>query len=261
MKSMATLLASWAAEIANSSNRVRNLIGDAHWLTDGTHKENLIREFIRPRLPPGIQGTHGFLLSPSAELHCSPEIDVLIRDCSSSCAYFDEGGITICDAIAALAYWQVKSQFSASSLSDALDHVRLVQQVIAPDDRKTKVWSGVCFIDCPDSRTDESILSTVGEQVRNLMRANSERDSGHLVDMFPTCIVALNRFAIFIDIPSTGSGCRLRYFPTAELSFSIAVADMLSHVYAQTSVRVMQPLDRVLEDIVQTAPTILEVAP
>jgi len=37
-------LGSWAAELGARQNRVRMLIGDAHWLSDGHHKEAILRE-------------------------------------------------------------------------------------------------------------------------------------------------------------------------------------------------------------------------
>ena len=44
-------LKSWSAEIKSKANRVRDLIGDVHWLSDGNHKETLIRAFIRSYVP------------------------------------------------------------------------------------------------------------------------------------------------------------------------------------------------------------------
>jgi len=37
------------------SDRVRHLIGDKHWLSDGEHKEQLIRKGIEAILPDGIK--------------------------------------------------------------------------------------------------------------------------------------------------------------------------------------------------------------
>jgi hypothetical protein len=257
MRSISKLLESWSTEITNSADRVRMLIGDAHWLTDGTHKENLVREFIRGRLPAAAQATHGFLISPGDELVCSPEIDVLIRDCQDSCAFFDEGGVAICDARAALAYWQVKSAFAASSLSDALEHVSKVQSVLVLQGHDSQVWRGVCFMQCGDSLTDESILTTVQGQIRKVRAARSERVSGHFATYLPTCVLALPRFALFIDKGGADGGCRLRYFPTGALSFAVGIADMLSHVYSKYSQRRFQPLDQVLEGLLDVKPTIL----
>jgi len=251
MRSISKLLESWSTEITNSANRVRLLIGDAHWLTDGAHKENLVREFIRTRLPTGAQATHGFLLSSGETFACSPEIDVLIRDSRSSCSFFDEGGVTICDGRSVLAYWQVKSAFAASSLSDALAHVHAVQGVLTLDERETQVWRGVCFMQCEDKLTDESILSTIKGQIRKLQSTPEA-----LVSSLPTCVLALPRFALFIDRGGPGECWRLRYFRANALSFAVGVADMLSHVYAKYSDRHTQPLDQVLETLVDVTPII-----
>jgi len=39
-------LCSWSDELVSRANRVRMLIGDAHWLSDGHHKE------LSGRMPP-----------------------------------------------------------------------------------------------------------------------------------------------------------------------------------------------------------------
>jgi hypothetical protein len=259
MHSISRLLESWSTEITNSADRVRMLIGDAHWLSDGAHKENLVREFIRARLPSGAQATHGFLISPGDELVCSPEIDVLIRNCQNSSAFFDEGGVTICDVRSALAYWQVKSAFAASSLSDALTHVMKVQRVLQVQGHEAQVWRGVCFMQCASTLTDESILMTIQGQLRKLHAPNSSSSKTLCTADLPTCVLALPRFALFIDRGGADGGCRLRYFPTRELSFAVGIADMLSHVYSSYSDRRLQPLDQVLEGLLDVNPTILSV--
>ena len=52
-------LAISSQELEARAQRVRTLIGDAHWLSDGNHKEALLREFLRRYLPPELVITMG----------------------------------------------------------------------------------------------------------------------------------------------------------------------------------------------------------
>ena len=78
-------LSSLAKELSSSSDRVRDLIGNAHWLTDGHHKEHLLRSVLARHLPSGMVAARGFVLDPSSEGVCSTEQDILVVDCLASC--------------------------------------------------------------------------------------------------------------------------------------------------------------------------------
>jgi hypothetical protein len=77
--------ATWSDEITSRADRVRNLIGDKHWLSDGTYKEFLIREFLARYLPSHLNVSRGFIRHLEIDA-VSPEIDILIADpCSHAC--------------------------------------------------------------------------------------------------------------------------------------------------------------------------------
>ena len=75
-------LRSLADELRAQSQRVRDLIGDAHWLTDGFHKEFLLAEIIRRHLPGSHIAGRGFVVSPSHLEVRSREQDILVVDTS-----------------------------------------------------------------------------------------------------------------------------------------------------------------------------------
>lgn len=87
-------LESWSDELLSRSQRVRRLIGDAHWLSDGLHKEELIREFLARYLPPTLRVSRGFIVPADHELSVSGEIDVLITDTKTEPPWFSEGNDT-----------------------------------------------------------------------------------------------------------------------------------------------------------------------
>jgi hypothetical protein len=64
-------------ELQALKDRVRNLMDDPHWLTDGEWKETVLRSVLRKHLPHSVQVGRGFVLTPS---RCSKQIDVLIYD-------------------------------------------------------------------------------------------------------------------------------------------------------------------------------------
>jgi hypothetical protein len=153
-RSLRKLLESWSDEISSRANRVRSLIGDAHWLSDGTHKERLIQEFLVPRLPTSLAVEHGFFLDLAAD-QVSNEIDLFVRDTSRTAPLLNESGLSICHPRAVLAYWEVKSDFRSNSLADALQLVANTQGLVERSREPAEVWRASCFVGMSEQRTDE----------------------------------------------------------------------------------------------------------
>lgn len=256
MKSLERLLESWSNEFAARVDRVRALIGGAHWLTDGMHKERLLQAFIAARLPSTVVAGHGFLLDSAVD-RCSREIDVLIRDCQHSVPFLDESGITICHPQAVRAYLEVKSELNAATLEAALSLVADTQDLVCSSTDEAYIWRGICFTSESSQRTDESLLKTLHEKLSSAI-ACEDPTSSRPLNRLPTCIFCLDRFVAFSRPDPRSQRCRLRYFPTRHLSFAVAIADMLSHIYSRTGIRSFQPLDDGIEQVVDVAPTIIE---
>lgn len=256
-RSLEALLSSWSDELTARINRVRSLIGDAHWLTDGMHKERLLASFISGRLPSSVSAGHGFLVDPTLDL-CSREIDVLVRDCLQSAPFLDESGITICHPKAVLAYIEVKSDITAATLESSLQMIYETQALVETSNDAAGVWRGICFTADSADRTDDSLLKTIGDKVSDVCDLDRAK-SGQCINYLPICIICLEKFVLFIGPSSAGGRCRLRYFPTRRLSFSVGLTDMLSHVYSRAGVKSYQPLDEGVEQAVQVSPLIREV--
>ena len=56
-------LRSWSEEFSVRSSRVRDIIGASHWLSDGQHKEIIVKEFLSDYLPNGVSVDNGFVCS------------------------------------------------------------------------------------------------------------------------------------------------------------------------------------------------------
>jgi hypothetical protein len=254
-RSLRNLLESWSEEVSARANRVRSLIGDAHWLSDGVHKERLIQEFLVPRLPTALTAEHGFLLDLANDA-CSNEIDVFVRDTSRNAPLLNECGLSICHPRSVLAYWEVKSDFKASSLAAALQLILNTQGLIERSRDCMQVWRAVCFTAMSEQRSDQSILETITVQLAQTCdRVAVGKDCWPFL---PTCITCLDSFCAFVTRPEGGGRGRVKYFPVGRLGFATAMADMLAHVYAQTGLAQFQPLEEAVAQIVSVTPMINE---
>ena len=152
-------LESLAAELQSQSERVRNLIGNAHWLHDGRHKEHLLAEVVRRHLPSSVLATTGFVICPT-QATSSREQDILVVDCSSEAPIFAQGGLAISFSKTVLAAVAVKTTFDAKNLSDASDTLLSVRRVAALSGIDPSwIWCGVYFF-APLDRKDDQLPLT-----------------------------------------------------------------------------------------------------
>ncbi len=64
-----------ATELRTTKDRIRNLIGDRHWLTDGEHKEAVLRKVLRCHIAETLHVGTGFVCGSASTSH---QIDILI---------------------------------------------------------------------------------------------------------------------------------------------------------------------------------------
>lgn len=64
-------------ELDALKSRVRNLIADGHWPTDGEWKESVLRTVLRRHMPSTTGVGRGFIISQAG---ASTQIDVLLYD-------------------------------------------------------------------------------------------------------------------------------------------------------------------------------------
>lgn len=124
---------SLSREIDALKDRVRNLIADRHWLTDGEWKESVIRHVLRRNLPSTVEVGRGFVVT---EAGASRQLDVLIRDASKP-VLFRDGDLAFVTPDAVLGIIEVKSRltprvFERSAAKLAID-IELVRVHAATD--------------------------------------------------------------------------------------------------------------------------------
>jgi hypothetical protein len=96
-------------------DRVRHLIDDQHWLTDGEFKETILRTIIRRTAPETVKVGRGFVLTLGAQ---STQVDILIYDSSYPVLYRD-GDLVFISPIACRGIVEVKTTLKLSTLREA----------------------------------------------------------------------------------------------------------------------------------------------
>ena len=130
-------------ELSSSCNRVRDLIGESHWLSDGHHQEHLIQSVVARHLPSGMIATRGFVLDSSNEQRCSTEQDILIIDSTEEAPVFYEGGLAIVFPHSVRASVSVKSTLDKETLLDSVEGLHSVRELCKAQTRP--IWTGAYF--------------------------------------------------------------------------------------------------------------------
>jgi hypothetical protein len=108
---------SLANELCATKNRVRNLIGDRHWLTDGEHKEAIVRKLLSAHLPESFNVGRGFVCYPDST---SNQIDIMIISKNKPTLFKDESLFIVTpDAIQAII--EIKTSQTPFQLKASLD--------------------------------------------------------------------------------------------------------------------------------------------
>ncbi|MCU5101264.1 hypothetical protein OCA20_14240 [Bacillus cereus] len=104
-------------ELSSLKDRIRNLMNDPHWLTDGEWKESVLRNVLRRYLPETITVGRGFIYSPTG---CSTQIDILLYDVSYP-ILFKDGDLVFVTPDAVRGIIEVKSKVTSQTLKDVFD--------------------------------------------------------------------------------------------------------------------------------------------
>ncbi|WP_037245114.1 DUF6602 domain-containing protein [Rhodopirellula baltica] len=113
-------LASIGDELQSTADQVRHLIGNKHWLSDGHHKEAVLRKTLGKHMPVRFSLDRGFVVDNERLSKCSKEQDILIIDQSISKPLFNESDIAISFADDVHGAISVKTTMKPSELKDSL---------------------------------------------------------------------------------------------------------------------------------------------
>jgi hypothetical protein len=107
---------SLGTELTSMKDRVRQLIGDRHWQTDGEWKESVLRNVIRRYLPNQILIQRGFIVENNFR---SGQIDILFTDYRWP-TLFTDGELAIVRLYAVRGLIEVKTTLSSNRVTKAL---------------------------------------------------------------------------------------------------------------------------------------------
>lgn len=100
-----------ARELNATKDRIRQLISDRHWQTDGEHKEAVLRKVLRNHLPESARVGRGFVCFRDEP---SSQIDILITSYNKP-ALFKDGELVLVTADAVQAIVEVKTSLNSRS--------------------------------------------------------------------------------------------------------------------------------------------------
>lgn len=176
-----------AAELEATKNRVRDLIGSAHWASDGSHKEILLRRILERHLPEDLSVCTGFVYK-NAEI--SNQIDVLVLD-KSGYTLFKEGEFVIVTPHAVRAIIEVKTSLERSGIDECVHKLARNASISEQEgvQNRGEVWCSL-FVYDGDRK-----------QAEDLLVALSKADTG---EGYPITCVACGP-DLFIKFWSTGA--------------------------------------------------------
>lgn len=145
MQSRKKYLISLTDEILSSADRIRDLIGSKHWLTDGHHKEAILLSVLERHLPAGTKPTRGFVVTAFESDHCSTEQDILILNTLTEAPLFDQGNVAIAFPHQVFGAISVKTTLDTETLKDAADGLQTIGEVPESKVGIDSRWYGLYF--------------------------------------------------------------------------------------------------------------------
>lgn len=155
-------------ELKISENRIRHLIGSSHWLTDGEHKESILRKVISEFCPEIYRVGTGFVCYPAAEHEedkSSTQLDILITSKANPTLY-KSGELHFVTPECANAIIEVKTKLNTKG------DFRNVLTKLSQETRKVrysneKCWAGLFIYKSSLLNVDDVILSLLQEITDN----------------------------------------------------------------------------------------------
>ncbi|WP_301378394.1 MULTISPECIES: DUF6602 domain-containing protein [Thalassolituus] len=189
-----SLLASWSTEFESTKERVRSLIGDAHWLSDGKYKEQILTNFLEKHSLGSLIFSTGFVV-PLTNHSPSGEIDVLISKPNSGIPLLIEKELLIIPPEMAKGIIEVKSTYSKRILSDAMKSICKSYQAISyngeQDHRNFEVWSSIFFFHESTSKTND--IKSIVDDVIDIARDIDLENLPNSIHIAPSTSILLNK--------------------------------------------------------------------
>jgi hypothetical protein len=228
-------LTSLSAELKAQSQRVRDLIGTKHWLSDGYHKEDLLRGVLRRHSPSAVTWTRGFVISPTDAESCSREQDILAVDSTYEAPIFSQGDMVIAFPRNVLAAISVKTTMRHDTVQQAiegLNSVRSVANRAGADPRL--LWCGAYFYEKPAGTAPEAVYRWITQGIQSFPVQLPLIDDTPSPPAGPDIISVADDEVFRLDYgPPASAPLRLRGFNCHSLATGIFMINLLDHVTAR----------------------------
>jgi hypothetical protein len=221
---MIAVLESWANELDSRASRVRQLIGDKHWLSDGHQKEYILKEFLVRHLPPNLLISRGFIRPADPELAPSGEIDIVIADAKLHTPWFREGDLIITPPEAVLAQLHVKTGFGSTEIADVFYSLSAAATVCKS--QKTLPWAGGFFF------RNDTKLEKLEEIFERVLKAQIQNSDQTRLEYFRACLVVIDGPVVLVD-GSDSTGLKVRAFEVGRLSAALFLCALTNHIRLQ----------------------------
>jgi len=169
-----------ALEFNANKNRIRHLIGSAHWGEEGRHKEVILMNFLKRFLPNNVAVGTGFIKEGDS---ISTQIDIIIYNPSVP-LYFKENDFIIVQPGSVLGVIEVKSHPDKNKIGEAIFKASKVGLLI----REKRIFNGLFIFG--KNGNNENYSSKMLDKPRNGMFKKSllealSKDNGvnHIVSM------------------------------------------------------------------------------
>lgn len=211
-------LSSLSSELTARAERVRHLIGDKHWGHDGSLKESVLADALRPHVEPMLTISKGFIVNP-LDMGCSREQDLMFCDAAMEPPVFSSRDTVIAAPGSVAATVSVKTQLRKKELADAIDCVVSAKKVCNSSSSRMP-FGAVFFFEEP---------TVDNKYVEKWMLAANEE---HGIDLLPELLVSSGGFSVRL-MPSEKAMCIRRIPP--QLGVAI-LASSLRTVASRVSV-------------------------
>lgn len=110
-------------------DRVRSIIGNRHWASDGSHKEVILQDVIRRFLPSKFEITSGFIISDDGNT-VSKQLDIIIYE-NCSPVFFKSANFVIIPKNYVKAVIEVKTNINnGDQFKNSLENLLEVQKIL-----------------------------------------------------------------------------------------------------------------------------------
>ncbi len=213
-------LRSLGRELEAQATRVRDLIGDKHWLSDGSHKEAILRGLLSRHIPSGMHCFRGFVVSGDGFV--STEQDILIVDTAGSAPLFQTADLAICFPESVVAAVSVKTKIARDEIDDAVAGLASVRELCRD------IWTGVfCFDDEQSRPGNQTLYDAISDAIKAHQPKLGPLDALPST-IAPDLICTMQSLAFVID--GQDSSLRVRGFDCAGHAVALFLGRLIARI-------------------------------